>query len=147
MIATDISIDTKNIAYFQSKFQLDCKGIFLFNKPCSKTVAVAYEMPEGIKDGFKVSAKSDTLGLFSRTHNTKIGISNKFANTEVLKNQWCKICEIIGEEMYDKIASYTDLDRELSNPVWITQSMMTEVIVIHYGCRMDLSDLIEFSFW
>ena len=64
MIATDIATNTKDIAYFLSKFPLECKDIFLFNHPCSRTETVAYDMLESIKDGHKVSAKYDSRGLF-----------------------------------------------------------------------------------
>ena len=101
VIATDIAIDTKNIAYFLSKFPLECKNIFLFNHPCSTTETVAYDMLEGIKDGHKISAKYDTWGLFFKTPNNVVVFSNKFQRTEALKKDWWKIYEIIGEELYD----------------------------------------------
>ena len=37
VIVTDIATSTKDIAYFLSKFPLECKDIFLFNHPCSRT--------------------------------------------------------------------------------------------------------------
>ena len=57
VIVTDMATSTKDIAYFLSKFPLECKDIFLFNHPCSTTETIAYDMLEGIKDGHKVSAK------------------------------------------------------------------------------------------
>ena len=57
MIATDIATSTKDIVYFLSKFKLECKDIFLFNHPYSRTETVAYDMLECIKDGHKLSAK------------------------------------------------------------------------------------------
>ena len=49
VIVTDIATSTKDIAYFLSKFPLECKDIFLFNHPCSTTETIAYDMLEGIK--------------------------------------------------------------------------------------------------
>ena len=85
VIATDIATRTKDIAYFLSKFPLECKDIFLFNHPCYTTETVAYDMLEGIKDGHKVSAKYDSHGLFFKTPNTVMVFSNEFPMAEALK--------------------------------------------------------------
>ena len=82
VIATDVATSTKDIAYFLSKFPLECKDIFLLNHPCSTAETVAYDMLEGIKDGHKVSAKYDTRGLFFKTPNTVIVFSNEFLKTD-----------------------------------------------------------------
>ena len=72
VIATDIATNAKNLAHFLTKFPLECKDIFLFNHPCSTTDTIAYDMLEGVKDGYKVSAKYDTQGLVFKTPNTVI---------------------------------------------------------------------------
>ena len=107
MIATDIATSTKDIAYFLSKFPLECKDIFLFNHPCSRTETVAYDMLEGIKDGHKVSAKYDSRGLFFKTPNTVMVFSNEFPMVEALKKDRWRIYEIIGEDLYNKTLSAT----------------------------------------
>ena len=63
---------------------------------------VAYDLLEGIKDGYKISAKCDTQGLVFKTLNTIIVFSNNFPNTEALKKEQWKVYEIIGEELCDK---------------------------------------------
>ena len=114
VIATDIATSTKDIAYFLSKFPLECKDIFLFNHPCSRTETVAYDMLEGIKDGHKVSAKYDSQGLFFKTPNTVMVFSNEFPMVEALKKDRWRIYEIIGEDLYDKTQSATKPKRRLS---------------------------------
>ena len=113
VIVTDIATSTKDIAYFLSKFPLECKDIFLFNHPCSTTETIAYDMLEGIKDGHKVSAKYDTRGLFFKTPNTVIVFSNEFPMTGALKKDGWSIYEIIGEELYHKTPS-------TSKPSWLS---------------------------
>ena len=103
VIVTDIATSIKDIAYFLSKFPLECKDIFLFNHPCSTTENITYDMLEGIEDGHKVSAKYDTRGLFFKTPNTVIVFSNEFPMTGALKKDWWSIYEIIGEELYHKL--------------------------------------------
>ena len=89
VIVTDIAASTKDIAYFLSKFPLECKDIVLFNHPCSTRETIAYDMLEGIKDSHKVSAKYDTQGLFFKTPNTVIVFSNEFPMTGALKkDRW-----------------------------------------------------------
>ena len=102
VITTEIATSTKDIAHYLSKFPLECKDIFLFNHPCSTTDVVAYDLLEGIKDGYKISAKYDTRGLVFKTPNTVIAFSNNFPNTEALKKDRWKVYEIIGEELCDK---------------------------------------------
>ena len=102
VITTDIATGTKDIAHYLSKFPLECKDIFLFNHPCSTSETIAYDLLEGIKDGYKVSAKYDTRGLFFKTPNTVIVFSNNFPNTEALKKDRWRIYKILGEELYDK---------------------------------------------
>ena len=114
MIVTDIATSTKDIAYFLSKFPLECKDIFLFNHPCSTTETITYDMLEGIKDGHKVSAKYDTRGLFFKTPNTVIVFSNEFPMTGALKKDRWSIYEIIGEELYNKTPLATE-PRQLSS--------------------------------
>ena len=101
VIVTDIATSTKDIAYFLSKFPLECKDIFLFNHPCSTTETIAYDMLEGIKDGHKVSAKYDTRGIFSKAPSTVIVFSNEFPVTGALKKDRWSIYEIKGEELYN----------------------------------------------
>ena len=121
VIVTDIATSTKDIAYFLSKFPLECKDIFLFNHPCSTTETIAYDMLEGIKDGHKVSAKYDTRGLFFKTPNTVIVFSNEFPMTRVLKKDRWSIYEIIGEELYHKNPSTSKPSRLSSIPDKIQQ--------------------------
>ena len=102
VITTEIATSTKDIAHYLSKFPLECKDIFLFNHPCSTTDVVACDLLEGIKDGYKISAKYDTRGLVFKTPNTVITFSNNFPNTEALKKDRWKVYEIIGEELCDK---------------------------------------------
>ena len=104
VIATDIATDTKNLAHFLTKFPLQCKDIFLFNHPCSTTETIAYDMLEGIKDGYKVSAKYDTKCLFFKTPNTVIVFSNKYPKTAALKKDRWRIYEIKGGDLIDKSA-------------------------------------------
>ena len=113
VIVTDIATSTKDIAYFLSKFPLECKDIFLFNHPCSTTETIAYDMLEGIKDGHKVSAKYDTRGLFFKTPNTVIVFSNEFPMTGALKKDRWRIYEIIDEELCHKTPS-------TSKPSWLS---------------------------
>ena len=100
VIATDIATGTKDIAHYLSKFPLVCKDIFLFNHPCSTSEMVAYDLLEGIKDGYKISAKYDTQHLLFKTPNSVIVFSNGFPNTEALKKDRWRIYEIKGEELY-----------------------------------------------
>ena len=102
VITTDIATSTKDIAHYLSKSPLECKDIFLFNHPCSTTDVVAYDLLEGIKDGYKISAKYDTRGLAFKTRNTVIVFSNSFPNMEALKKDRWRVYEIIGAELYDK---------------------------------------------
>ena len=104
VITTDIATHTKNLAHFLTKFPLECKDIFLFNHPCSTTETIAYDMLEGIKDGYKISAKYDTQGLVFKTPNTVIVFSNIYPNTEALKKDRWRIYEIKGEDLNDKTA-------------------------------------------
>ena len=113
VIATDIATDTKNLAHFLTKFPLECKDIFLFNHPCSTTETIAYDMLEGIKDGYKVSAKYDTKCLFFKTPNTVIVFSNKYPRTEALKGDRWRIYEIKGEDLIDKTAPATKPKRHV----------------------------------
>ena len=121
VIVTDIATSTKDIAYFLSKFPLECKDIFLFNHPCSTTETIAYDMLEGIKDGHKVSAKYDTRGLFFKTPNTVIVFSNEFPMTGALKKDRWSIYEIVGEELYHKTPSTSKPSRLSSIPDKIQQ--------------------------
>ena len=121
VIVTDIATSTKDIAYFLSKFPLECKDIFLFNHPCSTTETIAYDMLEGIKDGHKVSAKYDTRGLFFKTPNTVIVFSNEFPMTGALKKDRWSIYEIIGEELYHKTPSTSKPSQLSSIPDKIQQ--------------------------
>ena len=121
VIATDIATSTKDIAYFLSKFPLECEDIFLFNHPCSTAETVAYDMLEGIKDGHQVSAKYDTRRLFFKTPNTVIVFSNEFPKTEALKKDRWSIYEIIGEELYHKNPSTSKPSRLSSIPHKIRQ--------------------------
>jgi len=102
VIATDIATDTKNIAHFLTKFSLECKDIFLFNHPCSSRETVAYDMLEGIKDGYKVSGKYNTRGLHFKTPNTVIVFSNDYPRTEALKKDRWRIYEIRDEQLFKK---------------------------------------------
>ena len=102
VITTDIATSTKDIAHYLSKSPLECKDIFLFNHPCSTTEVVAYDLLEGIKDGYKISAKYDTRGLAFKTPNTVIVFSNSFPNMEALKKDRWRVYEIIGADLYDK---------------------------------------------
>ena len=115
VITTDIATDTKNLAHFLTKFPLECKDIFLFNHPCSTTETIAYDMLEGIKDGYKVSAKYDTKCLFFKTPNTVIVFSNEYPKTEALKKDRWRIYEIKGEDLIDKTAPATKPNVMLSN--------------------------------
>ena len=115
VITTDIATDTKNLAHFLTKFPLECKDIFLFNHPCSTTETIAYDMLEGIKDGYKVSAKYDTKCLFFKTPNTVIVFSNEYPKTEALKKDRWRIYEIKGEDLFDKTAPATKPNFMLSN--------------------------------
>ena len=67
VITTDIATGTKDIGHYLSKFPLECKDIFLFNHPCSTAETIVFDLLEGIKDGYKVSAKYDTRGIFQDT--------------------------------------------------------------------------------
>ena len=101
VIATDIATNAKNLAHFLTKFPLECKDIFLFNHPCSTTVTIAYDMLEGVNDGYKVSAKYDTQGLVFKTPNTVIVFSNGYPRTEALKKDCWRVYEIIDEDLCD----------------------------------------------
>ena len=90
VITTDIATSTKDIAHYLSKFPMECKDIFLF--PCSTAETIAYDLLEGIKDGYKVSAKYDTRELFFKTPSTLIVFSNNFPNTEALKMENLRNC-------------------------------------------------------
>ena len=107
VIATDIATNAKNLAHFLTKFPLECKDIFLFNHPCSTTDTIAYDMLEGVKDGYKVSAKYDTQGLVFKTPNTVIVFSNGYPRTEALKKDRWRVYEIIDEDLCDKTVFLT----------------------------------------
>ena len=113
VIGTDIATNANNLAHFLTKFPLECKDIFLFNHPCSTTETVAYDMLEGIKDGYTVSAKYDTQGLVFKTRNTVIVFSNGYPRTEALKKDHLRVYEIIDEDLCDKTVS-------LTQPRWLT---------------------------
>ena len=107
VIATDIATSAKNLAHFLAKFPLECKDIFLINHHCSTTDIIAYDMLEGVKDGYKVSAKYDTQGLVFKTPNTVIVYSNGYPRTEALKKDHWRVYEIIDEDLCDKIVFLT----------------------------------------
>ena len=100
VITTDIATSTKDIAHYLSKIPLECKDIFLFNHPYSTTEVVAYDLLEGIEDGYKISAKYDTWHLVFKTPNTVIVFSNGFPNTKALKEDRWSIYQIKGKELY-----------------------------------------------
>ena len=84
VITTDIATRTKDIAHYLSKFPLECKDIFLFNHPCSTADVVAYDLLEGIKDGYKISVKYGTLGFVFKTPNTVIVFFQTISQTQRL---------------------------------------------------------------
>ena len=66
-----------------------------------------------------------------------------FPETEVLtKDQW-RIYEIIGEDLYTKTPSVTEPKAGLSNPIRITQFMLTEVVTIQLVWRLALHEVFE----
>ena len=103
VITTDIATSAKDIAHYLSKFPLECKDIFLFNHSCSTTDVVAYDLLEGIKDGYKISAKYDTHHLVFKTPI----FSNGFPNTGALREDRWSIYGIKGEELCKKTPTKT----------------------------------------
>ena len=106
VIATDMATNAKNLARFLTKFSLACKDIFLFNHPCWTTEPIAYDLLEGIKDGYKVSAKYDTNDLIFKTPSTVIVFSDEYLKTEALKRDRWRVYEII-EDLWDKTSLAT----------------------------------------
>ena len=107
VISTDMATNAKNLTYFLTKISLACKDIFLFNHPYSKTESIAYDLFEGIKDGYKGSAKYVTNSLIFKAPNTVIVFSNEHPRTEAIGRDWWRVYEIIEEDLCNKPALAT----------------------------------------
>ena len=161
VITTDIATNAKNLAHFLTKFPLECKDIFLFNHPCSTAETVAYDMLEGVKDGYKVSAKYGTQGLVFKTPNIVIVFSNGYPRTEALKKDCWWVYEIIDEDLCDKLSPSLNLDDwHCCDAMWRENgansipmkgghfNLLHAVVAIMLLCnRMELIQTNHMTFW
>ena len=102
VITTEIVGNRKHMAHYLSKRSLVCKDIFLFNHPCPNEEPVAYDLLEGIKDGYVLSHKYDTEQLTFNTPNTVIVFSNSYPYMSALKPDRWRVCTIKCNALHEE---------------------------------------------